>query len=210
LATSILQPLAEDIRGMRLLIVPDGALHYVPFAALPDASGKPLIADHEIAHLQSATLLDTLRRTVRPIRPLTKVAVFADPVFQRRDPRFGERAAASRTPAEEDRSEERWARNGNFQRLRFSRKEADAIFAVANRRASLEALDFRASKQALTKMDLRNYGIIHFATHGVVDAEEPDLSSPRQPSRSSHQAPVRPAEGRASPSPERIWMRHRA
>ena len=47
---------------MRLLIVPDGALHYVPFAALPVQKSRPLIADHEVAYLQAATLLNTLRR----------------------------------------------------------------------------------------------------------------------------------------------------
>lgn len=176
LARSITRPLEKETRGMRLVIVPDGALYYVPFGALPDERSKPLISNHEVVYLQSATLLDTLRRSTRVSQPLTKVAVFADPVFQLRDPRFGGGAALPRALADEPRSEERWARNGTFHRLQFSRKEANAILAVANRKASLEALDFKASKEAFTRADLRQYGIIHIATHGVVNAEEPDLS----------------------------------
>lgn len=174
LAAAIIHPVASAIKGKRLIVIADGALHYIPFAALPDAEHRPLVVTHEVTNLPSATLLDTLRRVPRR-RELTSVAVFADPVFQRNDPRFGKGAAAAATPAD-TRSEERWARFGDFHRLRFSRKEADAILATADRTTSLEALDFRASKQALMATDLRRFGIIHIATHGMVNAEEPDLS----------------------------------
>jgi CHAT domain-containing protein/tetratricopeptide (TPR) repeat protein len=175
LSGAVFGPVAEAVKGKRLLIVPDGALHYIPFAALPDGKGQPVIASHEIAYLQSATLLDTLRRMPRNRRPISSVAVFADPVFQRSDPRFG-RTAAAPAPAAEERSEERWARDGDFRRLRFSRTEADSILSTADRKKSLEALDFEATKSALMTSDLRRYGIVHIATHGTVNAEEPDLS----------------------------------
>lgn len=58
----LFKPVAALLGQKRLLIVPDGALHYVPFAALPvvgyrlPVTGKevagnrqPLIANHEIA-----------------------------------------------------------------------------------------------------------------------------------------------------------------
>ncbi|MEM8639533.1 MAG: CHAT domain-containing protein [Cyanobacteria bacterium P01_G01_bin.54] len=38
----ILAPIAQQIQGKRLLIVPDGVLHYVPFAAIPLPSTSPL------------------------------------------------------------------------------------------------------------------------------------------------------------------------
>lgn len=175
LAQVIFRPVAAEVRGKRLLIVADGALHYAPFAALPDEQHKPLIASHEITSLPSATLLDTLRRMPRPTGTLGSVAVFADPVFQRNDSRFGKSAAAE-APVAESRSEQRWGTPADFRRLRFSRKEAEAILASADRSSSLEALDFHASKQSLMTADLRRYGILHIATHGVVNAEQPDLS----------------------------------
>ncbi|MGH9752291.1 MAG: CHAT domain-containing protein [Blastocatellia bacterium] len=52
------------------MIVSDGALQYVPFGALPNPSAgrvginklRPLIADHEVVTLPSASVLATMRR----------------------------------------------------------------------------------------------------------------------------------------------------
>src|SRR5262249_17809414 len=57
LAQFILTPVAKQIQGKRLVIVADGALHYIPFCALPDP-GKPaemLLAGHEIVDEPSAS-----------------------------------------------------------------------------------------------------------------------------------------------------------
>ncbi|HEV7764205.1 MAG TPA: CHAT domain-containing protein [Thermoanaerobaculia bacterium] len=187
LARAVLHPAAAAVKSSkRLLVLPDGALHYVPFAALPDAQGKPLLHTREIAYLPSATLLDTLRRATRSDRAASRdrearsVAVFADPVFQRNDPRLTKRStpgafAAERSSDAEFASSERMA-FGELRRLRFSRREAEAILETADRSKSLEALDFRATKQALLTADLRRYAILHIATHGMANAEEPDLS----------------------------------
>ena len=48
--------------GKRLAIVPHGALFYLPFAALPDPDGgQPLVVNHELISLPSATTLAVLR-----------------------------------------------------------------------------------------------------------------------------------------------------
>ena len=74
----ILGPAAGQLGNKRLLIVSDGALQYVPFAALPqphatagDFAGRdraleirPLIYDHEIVSLPSASVLAALRRDI--------------------------------------------------------------------------------------------------------------------------------------------------
>jgi CHAT domain-containing protein/tetratricopeptide (TPR) repeat protein len=92
LSQMVLGPIAGKLQRKRLLIVADGALHYVPFAALPvRVPGKttlPLVAEHEIVNLPSASVLAVLRRE-RMGRPLAQktVAVLADPVFDRRDSR---------------------------------------------------------------------------------------------------------------------------
>ncbi|MBV9497011.1 MAG: CHAT domain-containing protein [Acidobacteria bacterium] len=171
LAKAVWRPVGA-IKG-KVLIVPDGALSYVPFAALPDAEGQPLLVAHEISYLPSATLLATLRRSTRAAEPLRSVAVFADPVFQRTDPRFGaSKPAADATP----RDDERYTRGADLRRLRFSGQEAEAVLSAADRTKSLEALGFRATKQAMTSADLRRFGTLHVATHGIVNAEEPDKS----------------------------------
>ena len=93
LSQLLLAPVADRLAGQRLLVVPDGALSYVPFAALPcPGSGMPLVAEHEIAALPSASTLPALRR--RGPAPAGLVAVVADPIVEPRLPFSREEAAA--------------------------------------------------------------------------------------------------------------------
>src|SRR5207244_10893695 len=73
------------------LVVSDGALQYIPFAALPDPtapSASYLMERHEIVSLPSASVLSVLRRQLaqRPPPPRS-LAVLADPVFEPTDER---------------------------------------------------------------------------------------------------------------------------
>ena len=91
----------SHLRVKRLVIVADGVLQYVPFAALPTVklkqskssleqtqSKRPLIADYEIVNLPSASTLAVLRReTASRIRGTKSVAILADPVFDKMDER---------------------------------------------------------------------------------------------------------------------------
>lgn len=60
--------------------------------------------------------------------------------------------------------------------LPLSREEADAIMKVAPKGEGMEALDFKASRATAMSPELSKYRIIHFATHGVLDLEHPELS----------------------------------
>lgn len=72
----------------RLLIVADGALQYVPFAAIP-MNGRPLVARFELVHMPSVSALAALRRETHGRRaPERTVAVLADPQFDGRMPRL--------------------------------------------------------------------------------------------------------------------------
>jgi CHAT domain-containing protein len=61
-------------------------------------------------------------------------------------------------------------------RLSLSRHEATAIVRAAPANQSFIALDFRASRETATSSELAKYRIIHFATHGVMDLDHPELS----------------------------------
>ena len=168
LAAMVWKPLEPRVRGKRLLIVADGVLQYVPFAALPSSTGAPLIAGHEIAYLPSASVVDSIRQHSRPIQPNAPTAVFADPVFSKNDPRFTT-VRGTAGPGQTRASD-----GGLYGRLRFSREEASAIRAVSA--GAFEALDFSAAKQTLAGRDLRKYRILHFATHGTLNTAHPELS----------------------------------
>jgi CHAT domain-containing protein/Tfp pilus assembly protein PilF len=189
LAAMILAP-AEPLFGERtLLIVADGALQYLPFAALPmSATGAPLVTRHVVVNLPSASVLAVLRRELRD-RPRAgkTLAIFADPVFQKDDDRLSHgpgppiqpavaQAQASRRGGAAEESREKGIDLANLRRLTFSRKEADAIAALVPSGEVMEAVGFQASKAAVANDRLEDYRNVHFATHGIIDSVYPKLS----------------------------------
>lgn len=186
LSQMLLGPAAGELKTKRLLVVADGVLQYVPFAALVeprDGAQTPLIVKHEIVTLPSASVLDVLRQeTTHRLPPSRMIAVFADPVFDSGDARLvaNNHSSAPQTAASSDRGEiKRSAEEsglGGFPRLRFSRNEADQIMKLAPRNKSFQALDFAATRAAATSEDLQNYRIVHFATHGIINSRHAELS----------------------------------
>ena len=90
LSDAILKPLGERLAGrQRLVILADGALHLVPFAALPGSTGEPLLADPEIVMVPSATVLQAQRRRFAGRQPAPGLAaLLADPIFSPTDQRI--------------------------------------------------------------------------------------------------------------------------
>lgn len=204
LSRIVLGPVAPSLGAKRLLIIADGALQYVPFAALPipveqvdgvgserpgnrDGDREPAIVAHEIVSLPSASSIAVLRRELADRQPAPKaVAVLADPVFSRDDSRVkapGRRAAPRGNNHSLIRDfvqaikEAGVSRNGTgISRLPFSRREADAIKFTAPPGQALEAVDFDASRETATSAELSQYRIVHFATHGLLNSEHPELS----------------------------------
>ena len=184
----LLDPVASQLESKRLLIVAEGALQYIPFTGLPDPAVKPsgqpqpLIAGHEIVTAPSASVLSLIRSDVSHRPPAEKlVAVLADPVFDKDDARVAQRgksASGSVAPAVAADLLRSSAESGlqQFARLRFSRQEADRIARLAQSSGKLTALDFAASRTTATSQELGQYRIIHFATHGIINNQHPDLS----------------------------------
>lgn len=181
LSRMILAPAADGFGGRRLVIVADGALQYVPFAALPLNGKRPIILDNEIISLQSASAFALQRQNLsqRPQAPKA-VAVIADPVFSTNDARLSPGAATSGESGTRI-IEHTSGGSGNGQlsipRLPFTRTEADQILAVAPRDSSLKALGFRANRSIATSDELSQYRYVHFATHGYLDTKRADLSA---------------------------------
>lgn len=189
LSQMVLGPIAADLSEKRLLIVSDGALQYIPFAVLPDLgvpagpkSPEPLLVRHEIVSLPSASVLAILRREELDRKPASnEVIAFADPVFEKQDPRVeghvGTSAHEKRIPFDHlTRSLEDIGGSLRLSRLPFSRIEANAIMAVTPRGKASETVDFRANRTAVTSSQLAQYRIVHFATHGLLDSKNPELS----------------------------------
>jgi CHAT domain-containing protein/tetratricopeptide (TPR) repeat protein len=194
LSEMLLRPVAKEMAGKRVLVVADGVLQYIPFAALP-IPGKadhpvPMLVEHEIVSLPSASVLAVLRRqTKNRSVPEKLAAVFADPVFEADDPRLSgtgrlnaqpSTIAAANGQAEINTAlrDAGFMRNGKsaVPRLVSTRQEAAAIAAAAPLGATWKAIDFEASRATAMRPDLAQYRIVHFATHGVFNNEHPGSS----------------------------------
>jgi CHAT domain-containing protein len=124
LSKMLLGPVAGLLGRKRLLVVPDGALEYLPFAALtipgqtatahPQGAPRPrpspapfvppfvpLMVEHEVTSIPSASTLAVLRREFDGRAQAEKVvAVFADPVFDKADERINKEPSSGGTRAE--------------------------------------------------------------------------------------------------------------
>ncbi|MBX7223360.1 MAG: CHAT domain-containing protein [Blastocatellia bacterium] len=200
LSRMLLGPAGPQLAGKRLFIVPDGVLHFLPFAALASPNEKenksaggayphPLIADFDMTVLPSASVLGFLQTQDSSRTVPTSVAVFADPVFETTDPRLRVKPTRFVPPQpgtnlnpEESRALTvvRAMANEpatvNLRRLPFTRLEAGAIAAAVPPANRLMALDFDASCLTAEKSNLGRYQILHFATHGLIPPQSPELA----------------------------------
>ena len=183
LSRMILTPLARELRlKHRIIVAADGALQYVPFAGLPLADGKPLIEEHEVVGIPSASVLSLLLRGTRITRrPSGALALIADPVFDRRDERVAGHcvncpAGGLSYDTERSALDVALLSGTRIPRLPFTRKEAERISAIAAPSAVWKRLDFSARKEVFWGPEISRYGILHIATHGIFDSEHPELS----------------------------------
>jgi CHAT domain-containing protein/Tfp pilus assembly protein PilF len=184
----LLGPAADDLRGTRLAIVAGGALQYIPFAALTLPSGEPLVTRYEVVSLPSASVLGELRQKARRVSVRGALAVLADPVFSADDlrvgrtgPETGHRPAPGEQEAggaglEQALRDLGSMSSGGFPRVSWSRREAETAAAQAGGEPVLLALDFDAALETATGPDLARFRVVHFATHGILDSRNPELS----------------------------------
>jgi CHAT domain-containing protein len=147
----------------RLIVVPDGPLHNLPFDALRNGRSGPAMATRlEITVVPSATLWRHWRTA--PKRDATRKALaFADPSI-------GPPRAAN--AVERNAALERGLSSG---RLPYARQESGAL---VRHLGNVEALvGSRASEKALKDRDLERYDLVHFAVHAIADEARPERSA---------------------------------
>ena len=170
------------------------------------STSTTLIATHEIVSLPSASVLALQRRELANRKPAPfKLAVLADPVFDVQDERVVNALARSNpsrrtksssanggqppqtkpspiTPKHDNSTLVSALRDvglnpdGTLRRLITSRAEASEISRTVPARESLKALDFNASRATALSGELSKYQYVHFATHGLLSLEHPELS----------------------------------
>jgi CHAT domain-containing protein/Tfp pilus assembly protein PilF len=156
----------------KLVIIPDGVLNYLPFEVLltenkkseagTSYSGIPfLVKKYPVSYVQSASILKTLfvqraKEEATTGAQKNSLLAFGDPVYE--DTSFNSKI--------------------KYPRLEFSGEEIDNIASFFTPGSSVIYLRNNATEESFKKTsDLDKFNYIHFATHGLIDEENPDHSS---------------------------------
>jgi CHAT domain-containing protein len=166
----LFQPLEPHLASARkLIIVPDGALSYLPFETLAGEPKRPaptapyLIERFAISYAPSASALAALRALKQNNTAEAKgIIAFGDPVYGK-----DESATANGNASE---------RGYDFRQLPYTRAEVNeiaALFPPPERRVFLGA---DAREQNVKAEPLSQYRYVHFAAHALIDEERPARS----------------------------------
>jgi CHAT domain-containing protein len=176
----LLGPVAERLSSTRLIIVPDGILQYIPFQILgsPITPNEPLIVRHEIVNAPSASTLAAVQREAinRQVAPKL-LAAMGDPVLPSNYvAKAAELERVSPAQRGSDDTEGETLEPAKLGPLFFARHELNELRKLAPANDMVVYSDFAATRDNLLSLDLRQYRILHFATHGLLDAKQPELS----------------------------------
>jgi len=154
-----------------LVIIPGGILHYLPFETLISQKDKQrwLVEDYKIAYTPSITSLREIIQHERlgKAKPKKDLLAFGDPFFGT------DKEAASRDASKIISSTGTF----NISRLEYSGLEIEKIASLFKKTKTDTFRRKQASEERLKNLNLRDYKILHFATHCLIDDNKPDRSS---------------------------------
>jgi CHAT domain-containing protein len=118
--------------------------------------------------------------------PTKTLAVFADPVFDAQDDRVHHDSTRGKNdsispalPRETIRALRDAGDIGGvlrLERLLYSREEANGIVAAAGPNSSMARFDFDASRAQVLSQELQQFRMVHLATHGILNGQNPEYS----------------------------------
>jgi len=151
----VLAPAVREVgRADRVLLIPDGALHFLPFDVLLDGDDEYPLAGRRLSYGPSATTLAVLAGYSSDQRATRDLLIVADPAFGEAE------ATAGLAP------------------LPQTRAEAEAIAANFDSAGVTLLLGEDARAETLRAPGyLSDYRILHFATHALVDERRPERSA---------------------------------
>jgi CHAT domain-containing protein len=173
LFTTLFGRLSKQIEpGQRLIVVPDGLLHYLPFEALIH-NGRYLVEDQEISYNPSASMLNLWPGSASKVDGGDKMELFAvgDPIYEPDATTSG--GKRSKTGLSNLARQMLAARGITLSALPRTRDEVIGIaaFFPSDRRKVL--LDKESTEEAIKREPLDRYRRLHFATHSLIDEKSP-------------------------------------
>lgn len=167
----LLGNLLDGIDSKRLLILPDGPLNSLPFAAMPlPRSSRELLIDRFVI-----SAAPSLALALRPTPPhgdgQMRVAVISDPVYTPDDRRLSVAAGNAANFRGAESSQPRLAR------LPYSAIEARAVVHAFEGADIIELAGFNATARRVIELPFDTLDVLHFATHAVARRDAPEQSA---------------------------------
>lgn len=191
LYASFIKPLEKYIEGKKnLLIIPDGHLSFLPFETLVDDNGRYLVEKYNITYSQSMGVLDLIKKRRYKTNRKSLLA-FGGAAYNK----FSYDADLIQTEKQLEYLEkkmlvsfqkERSVRNAyasldlaEWSNLPGSLSEVNNIKKLVSGANVItgDRVTENYVKQLSQQGDLTKYKVIHFATHGLVIPEVPELSA---------------------------------
>jgi CHAT domain-containing protein len=164
------------VPGQKLIIVPDGVLHYLPFEALIH-NKRYLVEDHEISYLPSASMLGLWHDSRNRIETEYEMEflAFGDPIF-----RPGQKASGHKQVRSSNNDMVRQmqdSRGFHLAPLPRTRDEVEYIASLfpTDRREVYLGKD--STEEAVKQKPLNRYRRLHFATHSLIDERSTSRSA---------------------------------
>ena len=172
LGTLLFGDLLDGITTRRLLVIPDGPLNSVPFAALPVGRGShDMLLDRFVLGYAPSLSLAMGAPQGRATRH-NQVAVVSDPVYAPDDRRL--RLASTATTALRGPEDQP---TSNFSRLAYSAMEARAVVKAMGDRQPMELAGFDATPARVLALPANDLAVLHFATHAAARSDSPEQSA---------------------------------
>ena len=160
---ALLKGIPEVSKKERIIIVPDGRLHLLPFDALVDRTGRYLVLSHTITYAPSATFLYLAKSAPAPSSQHALLGIGGIPYEKNADlTKVATLRGYISSPLVD---------------LPASKEEVLAAQAAISSDSDTILLGPSATKSAFEHSALDQHAIIHLAVHGVANEKHPERAA---------------------------------
>ncbi|CAN5799901.1 CHAT domain-containing protein [soil metagenome] len=150
----------EQLKGKTsLVVIPDSFLWEIPFQALMPTENRFLIEDFTVSYAPSLTVLREMNKSQSRLSKNPKLLAFGNPALNSPDIATIEKG-----------------RGGKLERLPSAEKEVDFLAKLYGAKQSTIYKNNRAT-ETIFKANSKGFNILHFATHGILNNENPMYSA---------------------------------
>jgi CHAT domain-containing protein/tetratricopeptide (TPR) repeat protein len=171
LGATLVGGMLDGAREQKLLIIADGPLNGVPFAAMPATSQLDAVLLDRFVIGYAPSLALALAQPAHARNGATRVAVVSDPVYAPDDRRLPALAAGGNMRGARQQSPNK------LTRLPYSALEARAVRDTFGEKETYSLAGFDATRKQVLELARQDLAVLHFATHAAAREDVPERSA---------------------------------